>query len=133
MTTDNFCFYLQNRLIQTSQTGGQWYNDTSPFSIPWFYLHPSLVGVLITKFKVIFQAVFVRFKQYLPVPNNTKQYLTNLESVGITWYQQSIKYHRQYDSSIMKVLSRYSSDGFLSIWYHYGTDSGDFHKTFDAY
>ncbi len=65
MTTDNFCFYLQNRLIQTGQTvdllfdwfgiscmttniffckthqsktgqtGGQWYSDTSPFSIPW--------------------------------------------------------------------------------------------------
>jgi hypothetical protein len=35
MTTDNFCFYLQNRLIQTSQTGGQWYSDTSPFSTPW--------------------------------------------------------------------------------------------------
>ncbi len=34
MTTNNFCFYLQNRLIQTSQTGGQWYSDTSPFSIP---------------------------------------------------------------------------------------------------
>ncbi len=34
MTTDNFCFYLQNRLIQTRQTGGQWYSDTSPFSIP---------------------------------------------------------------------------------------------------
>ncbi len=34
MTTDNFCFYLQNRLFQTSQTGGQWYSDTSPFSIP---------------------------------------------------------------------------------------------------
>ena len=34
MTTDNFCFYLQNRLIQTSKTGGQQYNDTSPFSIP---------------------------------------------------------------------------------------------------
>ncbi len=34
MTTDNFCFYLQNRLIQTSQTGGQQYSDTSPFSIP---------------------------------------------------------------------------------------------------
>jgi hypothetical protein len=34
MTTDNVCFYLQNRLIQTSQTGGQWYSDTSPFSIP---------------------------------------------------------------------------------------------------
>jgi hypothetical protein len=28
-----FCFYLQNWLIQTSKTGGQWYSDTSPFSI----------------------------------------------------------------------------------------------------
>jgi hypothetical protein len=34
MTTDNFCFYFQNRLIQTSQTGGQQYSDTFPFSIP---------------------------------------------------------------------------------------------------
>jgi hypothetical protein len=33
MTTDNFCFYLQNRLIQTIQTGGQQYSDTFPFSI----------------------------------------------------------------------------------------------------
>jgi hypothetical protein len=39
MTTDNFCFYLQNRLIQTSQTGGQWYSDTSRFSIPWTKLN----------------------------------------------------------------------------------------------
>ena len=38
MTTDNFCFYLQNRLIQTCQTGGQQYSDTSPFSIPWLNL-----------------------------------------------------------------------------------------------
>ncbi len=37
MTTDNFGFYLQNRLIQTSQTGGQWYSDTSPISIPWMH------------------------------------------------------------------------------------------------
>jgi hypothetical protein len=34
MTTDNFGFYLQNRLIQTSQTGGQWYSETSPICIP---------------------------------------------------------------------------------------------------
>ncbi len=40
MKTNNFCFYLQNRLIQTGQTGGQWYSDTSPFSIPW--LEPNL-------------------------------------------------------------------------------------------
>jgi hypothetical protein len=35
MTTDNFCFYMQNKLIQTGQTGGQQYSDTSPFSTPW--------------------------------------------------------------------------------------------------
>ncbi len=39
ITTDNLCFYLQNRLIQTSQTGGQRYSDTSSFSIPWFMFH----------------------------------------------------------------------------------------------
>jgi hypothetical protein len=46
MTTDNFCFYLQNRLIQTSQTGGQWYSDTSPFSIPCLKCHVALVLTL---------------------------------------------------------------------------------------
>ncbi len=46
MATDNFCFYLQNRLIQTSQTGGQWYSDTLPFSIPWFYLCATTAGEL---------------------------------------------------------------------------------------
>jgi hypothetical protein len=35
VTTDNSCFYLQNRQFQTGQTGGQWYSDTSPFCIPW--------------------------------------------------------------------------------------------------
>jgi hypothetical protein len=38
MTTDYFCFYFQNRLIQTSQTGGQRNSDTSPFSIPFIYV-----------------------------------------------------------------------------------------------
>jgi hypothetical protein len=37
MTTDNFCFYVQNRPIQTIQIGGQWYNDTFPFSIPCLF------------------------------------------------------------------------------------------------
>jgi hypothetical protein len=32
---------LQNRLIQTSQTGGQQYSVTSPFSIPCLF--PTLV------------------------------------------------------------------------------------------
>jgi len=34
MIADIF-IYLQNRLIQTSQIGGQRYSDTSPISIPW--------------------------------------------------------------------------------------------------
>jgi len=42
---------MQNRLIQTSQTGGQWYNDTSPFSIPWFKTSTIVVfmTIIITK------------------------------------------------------------------------------------
>ncbi len=44
MTTDIFCFYLQNRRIQTSQTGGQWYSDTSPFSIPWYTPWSNIFG-----------------------------------------------------------------------------------------
>jgi hypothetical protein len=35
METDHFCFYSQNRLIQSSQTGGQQYSNYSPFSFPW--------------------------------------------------------------------------------------------------
>jgi hypothetical protein len=34
VTTNNFCFYFQNRVIQTSQRGGQQYSGTSSFSIP---------------------------------------------------------------------------------------------------
>jgi len=50
MTTDNFCFYLQNRLIQTSPTGGQWYSDTSPFNIPC----TSLRRILITTWECLY-------------------------------------------------------------------------------
>ncbi len=45
MTTENFCFYLQNRLIQAGQTGGQLYSDTYPFSVPWAGLTRFLWGV----------------------------------------------------------------------------------------
>ncbi len=45
MTTDNFWFYLQNRLIQTSQTGGQRYSETSPLSIPWFIKYSHALNV----------------------------------------------------------------------------------------
>jgi len=45
MKTDTFCFYLQNRLIQTSQTGGQWYSDTTPFSIPCKHFQLLWIGL----------------------------------------------------------------------------------------
>jgi hypothetical protein len=53
MTTDNFCFYLQNRLVQTSQTGGQWYSDTSTFSIPWLSTLANSASPLPTKKNVL--------------------------------------------------------------------------------
>jgi hypothetical protein len=43
MATDNFCFYSQNRLIQTSQTGGQWYSDTSPLVFPALTISESAI------------------------------------------------------------------------------------------
>jgi len=49
MTTDDFCFYLQNTLIQTSQTGGQLYSDTSHLSIPC--LDPIMINIFQGCFK----------------------------------------------------------------------------------
>jgi hypothetical protein len=50
MTTANFCFYLQNRPIQTSQTGGQWYSDTSPLVFPGMSI---LLSVCLSNFESI--------------------------------------------------------------------------------
>ncbi len=44
MTTDNIYFYLQNRLIQPTLTGGQSYSPPSPFSIPWLQPWPPFKG-----------------------------------------------------------------------------------------
>jgi hypothetical protein len=43
MATEIFCFYLQNRLIQTSQTGDQWYGDSPPLVFPGSSLTALLV------------------------------------------------------------------------------------------
>jgi hypothetical protein len=57
MTTDTFCFYLQNRLFQSSQTGGQWYSDTSPLSISCSNI-PEVVQQL-SSIKTAFSCVFL--------------------------------------------------------------------------
>jgi hypothetical protein len=60
-------------------------------------------------------------KQCLPIPNCSKQNLTNLESLGI-------KNTSSIHNSVAMVLSRYDTDGLVSVWYCHGTDSGDFQK-----
>ncbi len=66
MTTDKFCLYLQNSLIQTSQTGGQWCSDTSPSSIPWLGLgeEPALERCTLRRSN---QAGFIQTVTYLGV------------------------------------------------------------------
>ncbi len=61
MTTDNFCFCFQNRLIQTSQTGGHQYSDTSPFSIPWSTTSESSIMLLEASLSIL-EASFMSFK-----------------------------------------------------------------------
>jgi len=63
--------------------------------------------------------------QYLTIPNNTYQYQTNLVSVGIIWCPKYIKYHRWNDTSMIIVLFWYGTDGFVSVWYHQDTNSGN--------
>jgi len=67
MTTDKFYFYLQNRLIQTSQTGGQWYSDTPPLVFPGTVHHLALTSLdqLFFILKILFtfltkQAILIR-------------------------------------------------------------------------
>jgi len=72
MTTDNFCFYLQNRPIQTGQTGGQWYNYTSPFSIPWIGSNQSIrtgakLRALLFEIRKNTNFVFVGVHRYVAV------------------------------------------------------------------
>jgi hypothetical protein len=69
------------------------------------------------------------------MPFNTYQFQTipnKLGSVGIAWHHQYIEYQCQYNSSIIMVLSQFSSDCFLSVWYSPDADSGNFQNTFHA-
>jgi len=70
MTTDNFCLYLQKKLIQKSQTGGIQYSYTSAFSNPWLNHNQETVlqnftdsGVYITKHSRI--ALYFKRKIYV--------------------------------------------------------------------
>jgi hypothetical protein len=62
MTTDIFCFYFQNRLIQTSQTGGQRHSDTSPFPLVRVLHENRLEGIARDKHSS-FMGPFVNYKE----------------------------------------------------------------------
>ncbi len=77
MTTDNFCSNLQNILIQTSQTGGQWYSDTSTFSIPWLHYDKNRNELVGFKEQKIYFA-FIKspnLKQFLPQCKQCFEYI----------------------------------------------------------
>jgi hypothetical protein len=77
MTTYNFCFYLQNRPIQSSQTGGQQYSDTSPFSIPWYRPLESVANI--SSLGLIFARKAGACSQVLDQAENTPAYLISDE------------------------------------------------------
>jgi hypothetical protein len=76
MTADNFCFYLQNRLIQTSQTRGQWYSDTSPLVFPDLTIESTYLVVILY--------LATRGLYYQTVINSIPQYSGMLITVGFS-------------------------------------------------
>jgi len=79
MTTEFLCFYLQNRLIKTSQTGGKQYSDTSPFSIPC----SKLVGFVAVS---NFQIVVIKVRTYLSLAQCHKgKFPAFLVSIRLGW------------------------------------------------
>ncbi len=59
-----FSFYLQNRLIQTSQTGGQWYIDTFLFSIPLTHCLMQLFIFIITQWTNLLIQIFFDYYSF---------------------------------------------------------------------
>jgi hypothetical protein len=125
MTTDNFCFYLQNRLIQNSQTGGQWYSDTSPFSIPLWkqgtvtdllaYLHylqwkmfystgPRRVAVTTRGVEITTRVVFsITFLKERPILTTSPPGIIFISFVTYKWAQEASVFvtSKPFQSSVM--------------------------------
>jgi hypothetical protein len=90
MATDNFCFYLQNRLIQTSQTGGQWYSDTSPLVFPAYMVDevssPQVDGQLAVGGSLLINPEGHDHLQLLPLVDGRKLFFTSSVSFRkISW------------------------------------------------
>jgi hypothetical protein len=100
MTTDNFCFYLQNRLIQTSQTGGQWYNDASPISIPCLMLvRVSVIGISVRWELVLWDSVSLSTTR----PSANFDFLSQVLTV-LNWMNGSRRNFRGQDKTYKTFL-----------------------------
>jgi hypothetical protein len=89
-----FCFYLQNRLIRTNQTGGQWYNDTSPFSIPCFKIRRQSQNKdrkIILSLLWISTQVFVLLAEANPSVGLQNFFRKNLFVIGSLKLNQNVK------------------------------------------
>jgi hypothetical protein len=77
-----------------------------------------------------YQSILNNTYQFLTRPNNTRQIWYWLVSLGIdkasSIAANMIPVSRKYHHNMVQAF-------FLSVWYIHDTDSGDFHKTFDAY
>ncbi len=89
MTIFNFCFYLQNRLIQTSQTGGQLYSDTSLLDLP----EPSHLSMLHLKSLNACQGAANTSLKLQKVSNNVKSFEASLPGMEPLWRNLFEKWH----------------------------------------
>jgi hypothetical protein len=89
MTTDNCCFYLQNRLIQTGQIGGQQYSDTFPFSVPClYYKHIIIINddsrVVSKRHSKLWRHFLATLEVSFRLLESSIMLLVNIYSTGIT-------------------------------------------------
>ncbi len=62
---DNWQFWLfENRVIQTSQIGGQQYSDTPPFSIPWLDIVLTKLEATMDKYSLTYFSSMKRYLQW---------------------------------------------------------------------
>jgi hypothetical protein len=99
VTTDNLCFNSQNRLIQISQTGGQWYNDLSPFSIPCLFPFIAIWSIEIwpTVIKVKIVGTCHILGTHISVPKSLKVVENGWSDIWLNWSWNS-SWRRRYNT-----------------------------------
>jgi hypothetical protein len=105
VTNENSCFYLQNRIIQTSQTGCEWYNDTSPFSIPWLQYQLLLHKSSMNKVSVV----------SIEIIAYTKTERANMHCQGIVCARSIFMGLLLYDNKFTSIINMYFYETFSTL------------------